>query len=552
MSFKHLLNEHYATKGKVKKYDVGGKVVHDKGETNDAKRGGYFEGRPHSEGGIKAKVKETNQPIEVEGGEVVITKRAVEDDTKREFEGKMMTNREILSEINESGGGVSFEEGGEIDNADEDDLFKDVEIDEEVEMDEFDDSHDLSDWEPQYEDGGEIPSWNLVGQELLEELKKDGVIETFEDFLPDARDLEFIKLELDFLNVAYGDIPPTEIVEKMDLAMAISKLQKELRVKRVWGGGFSGRIERDSTKISRFPLRSFYENNYERLSLVHRLSYHSSTFNDWFGDFYAFVQYIKNLIGEPNNPIDKFGLKGALDYLNFPISKVGIFMDKDRLDDLFSSKLSTLKSFKISGNDFVYMPLVVFQGTGVRFEKFKFNQFPVNYFARSYSYANWFANQKGRQTQLSDGQNSGMVLPCVLNIRRPLNMTDFKWEKISPQQFFDAIYLQTGLTPEELKVRPQFLSDKTPDLEVWVYFRNNPEMLEVLRDSGIVDGIHMYENNPSVEFTNEAYWTEVFMTFYPDQAKVLGESLKEQLEVGPENIQLENYESFLMKKGGAL
>jgi len=552
MSFKHLLNQHYATKGKVKKYDVGGKVVHDKGETNDAKRGGYFEGRPHSEGGIKAKVKETNQPIEVEGGEVVITKRAVEDDTKREFEGKMMTNREILSEINESGGGVSFEEGGEIDNADEDDLFNDVEIDEEVEMDEFDDSHDLSDWEPQYEDGGEIPSWNLVGQELLEELKKDGVIETFEDFLPDARDLEFIKLELDFLNVAYGDIPPTEIVEKMDVAMAISKLEKELRVKRVWGGGFSGRIERDSTKISRLPLRSFDKQSNERMSILHRLAYHSQEFNNWFGDFYGFVQYMNNLRSEPNNPIDTFGLQGSIDYLNFPISKVGYFMSNETLKDFFKIPINSQRTIEGSGDGWVYLPLVVFQGTGVRFEKFKFKQFPVNYFARTYAYANWFANQKGTQTKLSDGQNSGMVLPCVLNIRRPLNMTDFKWNKISPQQFFDAIYLQTGLTPEELKVRPQFLSDKTPDLEVWVYFRNNPEMLEVLRDSGIVDGIHMYENNPSVDLTSEAYWTEVFMTFYPDQAKVLSESLLEQFKAGPDNIQLENYESFLMKKGGAL
>ena len=30
------------------------------------------------------------------------------------FENKMMTNREILSKINQEGGGVAFEEGGEI------------------------------------------------------------------------------------------------------------------------------------------------------------------------------------------------------------------------------------------------------------------------------------------------------------------------------------------------------------------------------------------------------------------------------------------------------
>jgi len=39
----------------------------------------------------------------------------VSDSTRREFEGEMLTNKEILSKINESGGGVSFEKGGQTD-----------------------------------------------------------------------------------------------------------------------------------------------------------------------------------------------------------------------------------------------------------------------------------------------------------------------------------------------------------------------------------------------------------------------------------------------------
>lgn len=76
--------------------------------------GGMLVGNRHSEGGIKAMNKSTGQPLEMEGGEVVITRDAVSDDTKREFEGKMLTNREILSKINESGGGVAFAEGGDV------------------------------------------------------------------------------------------------------------------------------------------------------------------------------------------------------------------------------------------------------------------------------------------------------------------------------------------------------------------------------------------------------------------------------------------------------
>jgi len=76
--------------------------------------GGMLVGKRHSESGIKAINLSTGQPIEMEGGEVVITRDAVSDDKKRSFNGKMLTNRQILSSINESGGGVSFADGGDI------------------------------------------------------------------------------------------------------------------------------------------------------------------------------------------------------------------------------------------------------------------------------------------------------------------------------------------------------------------------------------------------------------------------------------------------------
>lgn len=81
---------------------------------NQGEAGGYLVGRRHSKGGIKAVNKSTGQPLEMEGGEVVITRDAVSDPKKRSFNGKMMTNRQILSEINQSGGGVAFADGGEV------------------------------------------------------------------------------------------------------------------------------------------------------------------------------------------------------------------------------------------------------------------------------------------------------------------------------------------------------------------------------------------------------------------------------------------------------
>jgi hypothetical protein len=76
--------------------------------------GGVLVGKRHSEGGIKAINKSTGQPLEMEGGEVVITRGAVSNSKKYDFDGKEMTTREILSKLNVDGGGVSFADGGDV------------------------------------------------------------------------------------------------------------------------------------------------------------------------------------------------------------------------------------------------------------------------------------------------------------------------------------------------------------------------------------------------------------------------------------------------------
>jgi hypothetical protein len=103
---------------KAKKSPAGGVLVGKReGQTmiyDDATVGGYFVGKLHKEGGIQGINKTTGQPIEVQSSEVIITAPAVADQTKREFQGEMLTNREILSKINVSGGGVSLEQGGDV------------------------------------------------------------------------------------------------------------------------------------------------------------------------------------------------------------------------------------------------------------------------------------------------------------------------------------------------------------------------------------------------------------------------------------------------------
>ena len=100
------------TQSVVEEYRKGG---HTRGKFQEisGKTGGFLQGPRHKDGGIPGTNNATGQHLEVEGGEVIITRDAVSDPTKREFEGKMLTNKEILSEINQSGGGISFADGGE-------------------------------------------------------------------------------------------------------------------------------------------------------------------------------------------------------------------------------------------------------------------------------------------------------------------------------------------------------------------------------------------------------------------------------------------------------
>tara|TARA_R110001592_G_scaffold192794_6_gene439684 strand:+ start:660 stop:1016 length:357 start_codon:yes stop_codon:yes gene_type:complete len=81
---------------------------------NDGKKGGLLKGKSHKNGGIKAIVTDTNQPVELEGEEVIINKASMKDDTDYTVSG---TPKEIASAINSvDDNGVKFEEGAVMTN----------------------------------------------------------------------------------------------------------------------------------------------------------------------------------------------------------------------------------------------------------------------------------------------------------------------------------------------------------------------------------------------------------------------------------------------------
>ena len=184
-----------------------------------------------------------------------------------------------------------------------------------------------------------------------------------------------------------------------------------------------------------------------------------------------------------------------------------------------------------------FEPRIVWHGTGQEFSYFRFDTFPAAYFAVNREYSQFFADLQG-------GGN-GYVIPFFLNVRNPLDLTHFGTRNIPKKDFFDYLFLTTGLTMEQLEVNPLFLSDNVPDLETWIYIRRNPKMLKKISESNLYDGIHFYESNPNQPDTSsKSHKTEAYIIFDANQCKIA--SPKRGL------ILLASLKSFLLEKGGKI
>jgi hypothetical protein len=183
-----------------------------------------------------------------------------------------------------------------------------------------------------------------------------------------------------------------------------------------------------------------------------------------------------------------------------------------------------------------FEPMLVWHGTGSQFSYFRFDNFPAAYFAVKYDYSKWFADLHG-------GGN-GYTIPFFLNIRNPLDLSQYETRKIAPKEFFDYLYLKTGMNMEELEVNPLFMDARMPPVETWVMLRNNAKMLKKIADLKVFDGIHFYETNPSVPEGERAHSTEAFITFSPEQCKVADPNRGLLL--------FASLKSFLLKKGGKI
>lgn len=184
-----------------------------------------------------------------------------------------------------------------------------------------------------------------------------------------------------------------------------------------------------------------------------------------------------------------------------------------------------------------FEPRIVWHGTGQEFSYFRFDTFPAAYFAVNREYSQFFANPQGGE--------DGYVIPFFLNVRNPLDLTHFGTNNISKKDFFDYLFLTTGLTMEQLEVNPLLLSPNVPALQTWMYIRNNPKMLKKISESHLYDGIHFYETNPNITDTSsKAHKTEAYIIFDSNQCKIASPNRGLLL--------LASLKSFLLEKGGKI
>ena len=87
----------------------GKTVVHENGD-----KGGLLVGQRHSEGGIKMDNTSTNQKLEAETGELLLTNKIANNDKTYELDGKELSAKEVASNLNVQGGGIRFSAGGAV------------------------------------------------------------------------------------------------------------------------------------------------------------------------------------------------------------------------------------------------------------------------------------------------------------------------------------------------------------------------------------------------------------------------------------------------------
>lgn len=172
-------------------------------------------------------------------------------------------------------------------------------------------------------------------------------------------------------------------------------------------------------------------------------------------------------------------------------------------------------------------PLVVYHGTGgldAPFTKFTFDRFPINYFAESFEYAEWFRSMKSHPAKVN------LIYGVFLSIKNPIDFTELSPALLSYDDFILAFRLKYGVEipyNNALKNASDKLLSSTPNNlgipAFWWYVKLAGEQktwLDALKRTRF-DGLYFIEHNPK-EHYGEDHITPAWTIFDNNQVKLAG------------------------------
>jgi len=162
------------------------------------------------------------------------------------------------------------------------------------------------------------------------------------------------------------------------------------------------------------------------------------------------------------------------------------------------------------------LPRIVYHGTGYdEFDSFSFDKFPGSYFAENKSYSVWFSKNTGK--------GNGKIFKVFLRITKPMDLTDFKVDKVEYEEFVEYIKVKYGYTLPPSK-NLKAASKHNNGLWAWQYLRMGVDWLRFIKNNSDFDGIHYYENNPSdVDINGNEAITPAWLVFNKEQIKTADE-----------------------------
>lgn len=416
-------------------------------KTKDAKKGGYLVGKPHSEGGIKGINVDTGEPIEVEGGEVVITKPAVQSKEVYMFEGKEMTPKEILSKLNSDHGGVAFEKGGEV-------------------------------GEELYARGGGTRTRRTAAPSFeaeIEAVKKEDKSEKLKYQTLE----EIIEQDITKWSILQGLVNKENTLRKNDINRKLAALREERDLYALKQQTSSELLQSLAKvfvkeKITQGTINpELLAPNGQPTMLTEDQYYkvRSQEFVDWYGDWLMAYD------------LDNYG----------GVSK--------------------------TINDATKEPLVLYHGSQHDFARWRFEKFPAAYFADNMSYSQWFANYAG----------NGLLYQVFVDMKNPIDMRSFGVDLYPIRNYLQFIEENYLITPEQADARVAQFAKTNPEnteqyldhpCRFWEYIRHiNTDLLTYLRDNTFIDGIMMFENNPSDIVDGKENVTGSYVVFRTEQIK---------------------------------